>query len=143
MSFVSDLTAEDLIIYKEGDKIYSGGFQVNSILLKHGKSPFSTFQKAGNGEHVTDTNNVSDLFKNFAVPSGLLYLPSKLNNNISFEEDVIIQKDSYLEEDLDDDYVTDDIYDRLIDLASANKSGKGGTRRKRRGKKLGTKKNMK
>ena len=59
------------------------------------------------------------------------------------EENIIIQKDTYLEQELDDDYVTDDIYDRLIELASANKLDKGGTRRKRRGKKLGTKKNRK
>lgn len=144
MSSTSEITPEDLILYKEGDKIYSGGFQVNSILLKQGKSPFSSYQTAGanTSTDLDPTNNVSDLFKNYAVPSGLLYLPSKINNN-DLEENIIIQKDTYLEQELDDDYVTEDIYDRLIELASANKLDKGGTRRKRRGKKLGTKKNRK
>jgi hypothetical protein len=34
MTLSSEITTDDLIYYKEGDKIYSGGFLVNSILLK-------------------------------------------------------------------------------------------------------------
>jgi len=146
MSITSEITPEDLILYKEGEKIYSGGFHVNSILLKQGLSPFSSFQKAGNTDKEmensdTVSNSVSDLFKNFAVPSGLLYLPNKLKTS-DFEENIIIQKDTYLEEDLDDDYVTDDIYDRLMSLASHNKYEKGGTRKRRaRVNKKNTRKN--
>jgi hypothetical protein len=138
MSFTSEITPEDLILYKEGDKIYSGGFQVNSVLLKQGVSPFSSFQKAGqiasddnyNGTEETNSNSVSDLFKNLAIPSGLLYLPNKLKTN-DFEENEIIQKDTYVEQEVDNDYVTDDIYDTLMDLASTNTYSKGGTRKKR------------
>lgn len=140
MSLSSEITADDLIYYKEGDKIYSGGFQVNSILMKKGLSPYTSFQHAGS----TNENNVSDLFKNFAVPSGLLYYPNKLGYDSA---DVIVEKDYVVQGEFDDDdedYVTEDIHDRLLELASANKKNiTGGTRRKRRGKKLGTKKNRK
>jgi hypothetical protein len=152
MSFTSEITPEDLILYKEGDKIYSGGFQVNSILLKQGLSPFSSFQKAGQvssdeNYNGTNSNNVSDLFKNLAIPSGLLYLPNKLKTN-NFEENEIIQKDTYVEEeidnDFDNDYVTDDIYDKLMDLASTNTYSKGGTKKRRlRVFKKNTRKNRK
>ena len=35
-----NISSEDLIFYKDGNKIYSGGFNVNSVLLKKGHSPF-------------------------------------------------------------------------------------------------------
>ena len=129
MSFV---TADDLILYKEGDKIYSGGFQVNSILLKQG---YPAMQRAGASLYSGSTSNsvsdkVSDLFSDFAVPSGLLYLPNK-NTGISNEKTQEIIDE--------DDYVTDDIYDTLMDLAAVKK---GGTK-KRKVRKGGTKKNRK
>jgi hypothetical protein len=124
MSFV---TADDLILYKEGDKIYSGGFQVNSILLKQG---YPAIQRAGTSLN-SGTDQVSDLFADFAVPSGLLYLPNK-NTGISNENNQEVIMD-------DDDYVTDDIYNTLMDLASVKKGGtkkrvvrKGGTRKNRK-----------
>lgn len=137
MSLSSEITADDLIYYKEGDKIYSGGFQVNSILLKKGLSPLTSFQNAGS----INENNISDLFKNFAVPSGLLYYPNKIDNGSA---DIIIEKDYVVQGEFDDDeYMTEDIHDRLLELASANKNGIiGGTRRKRK-RKIGTKKNRK
>jgi len=137
MSLSSEITADDLIYYKEGDKIYSGGFQVNSILLKKASSPFTSFQHAGS----TNENNVSDLFKNFVVPSGLLYYPNKSDYDSA---DIVVEKDYVVQGEFDDDdYMTEDIHDRLLELASANKNSiVGGTRRKRRNK-FGTKKNRK
>lgn len=120
MSFI---TADDLILYKEGDKIYSGGFQVNSILLKQG---LPVVQRAGTG-FSSGSDKVSDLFADFAVPSGLLYLP---NNGYSGEKDQVIEED---------DYITEDIYDTLMDLASVKKSGT----KKRKVRKGGTRKNRK
>jgi hypothetical protein len=121
---MSVVTADDLILYKEGDKIYSGGFQVNSILLKQG---LPAVQRAGTNLE-SGSDKVSDLFADFAVPSGLLYLPNK--NSTSDNTDVIIEED---------DYITDDIYDTLMDLAAVKK---GGTK-KRKMRKGGTKKNKK
>ena len=144
MTLSSEITTDDLIYYKEGDKIYSGGFLVNSILLNKGISPYASFQNAESSQNAesTNENNVSDLFKNFAVPSGLLYYPNKPDYNSA---DVIVEKDFVVQGEFDDeDYLTEDIHDRLLELTSANKKNiTGGTRRKKRGKKIGTKKNRK
>jgi hypothetical protein len=134
MSLSPEISADDLIYYKEGDKIYSGGFQVNSILLKKGLSPLTSYQHAGSNNE----NKVSDLFKNFAIPSGLLYYPNKSDYGSA---DIIVEKDYIVQGEFDDDeYMTEDIHDRLLELASANKQG--GSRRKRK-RKIGTKKNRK
>lgn len=149
------ITSEDLIFYKDGDKIYSGGFSVNSILLKNGGSPFVTLnnQHGGNyneiftDDNLKNSNNVSDLFKNFVVPSGLLYLPNK--ENISYEkEEYIYKNDNNDNSEDEDDYITDDIHDRLIQLVSkdnqqiSNVNSNGGSKRIRKSGK-NTKKNTK
>ena len=117
---------------------------MNSILLNKGISPYASFQNAESSQNAesTNENNVSDLFKNFAVPSGLLYYPNKPDYNSA---DVIVEKDFVVQGEFDDeDYLTEDIHDRLLELTSANKKNiTGGTRRKKRGKKIGTKKNRK
>jgi len=125
---MSVITADDLILYKEGDKIYSGGFQVNSILLKQGHP---AMQRAGANLN-SGSDKVSDLFADFAVPSGLLYLP----NNNTFSNEIPKDKEEILDEH---DYVTDDLYDNLMDLAAVKK---GGTK-KRKVRKGGTRKNRK
>lgn len=130
MSVTQEVTPEDLIFYKEGNKIYSGGFQVNSILLKQG---LPALQQAGNRDS-SKTEKVSDLFADFAVPSGLLYLP---NNNL-FSCTKINEKEDL--ETNSEDYLSEDIYDTLMNLASVKKTGtkkrkvrKGGTRKNRKG----------
>ena len=63
---MSTLGAEDLIFYSDKDNnIYSGGFKVNSIIMKNGLSPIVTLNQSG-GDNL---NNVSDLFKNLVVES--------------------------------------------------------------------------
>ena len=138
-----NITSEDLIFYKDGNKIYSGGFSVDSLLLKKGHSPFMTFNNQQNGGKKNDENsdNVSDLFKNFVVPSGLLYLPDKecLNDDNSFTNNTTEHETD------DDDYISDDLHDRLINLASKSnqKLAKGGSKKKRKPVNKSTKKNRK
>jgi hypothetical protein len=93
--------------------IHSGGFSVNSIMMKGGISPImtlneSTAQKGG-------ANNVSDLFNDLVVPNWVLSYPtiygggggdSKSNNNSDVED----------ESDEEDDVIDDDIHERLLDL---------------------------
>ena len=90
--------------------IHSGGFSVNSIMMKGGISPImtltdSTAQKGG--------SNVSDLFNDLVVPNWVLSYPtiygggdSRSNNNSEDEN----------ESDEEDDVVDDDIHDRLLNL---------------------------
>lgn len=153
-----NISSDDLIFYKDGNKIYSGGFNVNSILLKKGHSPFISFnnkQKGGSpldndGEEENDnsnsnSNNVSDLFKNFVVPSGLLYYPNKHTYDYENDSEIDnINNTNYNSED-DSEYISDDLHERLLNLASKDnqKLSKGGSRKIRKNKNKNTKKSRK
>jgi hypothetical protein len=64
---------DDFVMIERNGQILSGGFHVNSILLKHKQSPMHTINKNFNGGGT----NVSDLFKDLAVPSGIFFQPNK------------------------------------------------------------------
>ena len=65
---MSDLFDEnEFVFHKKGDTIQSAGFSINSNFLKNDKTLIN--QTGGNSNGL----NVSDLFKNLAVPSGLFY----------------------------------------------------------------------
>ena len=65
---MSNIDGDDLVFYSGSDRqIYSGGFSVNSIMMKTGFSPFTTLnnintQQTGGNTQQTG-GNVSDLFK--------------------------------------------------------------------------------
>ena len=125
---MSTIGAEDLIFYtdEEGD-IYSGGFNVNSIFMKQGTSPIITLnqekQIGGN------SNKVSDLFDNLAVPNWALSFPFKKGGSIN----------KNLEECEESDVIEDDIHDKLLSMITVNddeikkntKTAKKQTRRKK------------
>jgi len=153
-----NISSDDLIFYKDGNKIYSGGFSVNSVLLKKGHSPFITFnnnhntQKGGSYleneelEKNGNSNNVSDLFKNFVVPSGLLYYPNKQNYNYENDNQADnLDTINYDDDSSTDEYISDDLHERLLNLASKDNKNlaKGGSKKKRRVGNKSTKKNRK
>ena len=70
--YMSNLSGNDLVYYKENNRIMSGGFNINSILMNQNISPVLSMNKS---EQVG--GNVSNLFKSLAVPTGLLYLHEK------------------------------------------------------------------
>lgn len=79
----------------------SGGFNVNSIMMKAGMSPITTMQSQSGGD------NVSDLFGgNLVIPSWLLSY-STMNGG---------KKDKYKDADSDDECVDDKLYETLLDL---------------------------
>ena len=133
MSFID---GNDLVFYSGPDKqIYSGGFSVNSIMMKSGISPFTTLNNI-NGENGQSGGNVSDLFKNLVVPS---WLVSQENNFTGGSRDMKnLDKDSE-----DDEIISDELYDKLLDLASVDdkeiKNKKKHTRRFKKHNKKGTK----
>jgi hypothetical protein len=128
--------------------------------LKKGHSPFISFnnnnhndinkQKGGsqlendNEEENSNsnTNNVSDLFKNFVVPSGLLYYPNK--DTYDYENESYIETDNLDATNPEDDseYISDDLHERLLNLASKDnqKLSKGGSKKMRKNKNKSTKK---
>jgi len=83
----------------ENGDVTAGGFSVNSCLLKSGLSPIATMngssQKGG---------SVSEIFKNLAVPAGLLYMQQSLASSFP--------------SDNNNETVSDALYDKLLNLAT-------------------------
>jgi hypothetical protein len=86
----------------------SGGFNVNSIMMKAGISPITTLQSQSGGD------NVSDLFGgNLVIPSWLLsYSTMNGGGNGGGNK----SKDKHKHDDSDDECVDDKLYETLLDL---------------------------
>lgn len=113
--YMSYFTGEDLVFYKENDQIMSGGYSIDSILLKEGIAPMTTLNTSLSGGRK---EKVSNLFENLAIPAGLLYIHQKPKFN---EHDY--------EEICDHCVLSDDIHDQLFALVELHKPKKQKTRR--------------
>ncbi len=92
--------------------IHSGGFSVDSIMMRAGMSPIRTLNGAGAGteEFLGGSGQVSDLFGGgLAVPAHLL----SYNNRISRGK---YKEVEHYDSDSDDSVVDDDLHDRLLEL---------------------------
>jgi len=136
---------EDEFIFckKPNGEITSCGFSVNSALLREGKSPMmglTPFLRgtgtARNGDDDDDDDesesetqtshssgnhihhHVSEMFKNMSVPAGIFYIQQK---NQPCKQDNIYEEDD----------ISDDLFDKLLNLASENEKHKrkAGTRK--------------
>ena len=119
---MSYLDGNDLVFYGGSDnQIYSGGFSVNSIMMKSGFSPFTTLNNI-NGQ---TGGNVGDVFNDLVVPS---WLVSQNNNFIGGYKHMKNDDDSE-----DDEVISDELYDKLVDLVTVSdaeiKNKKKNTRR--------------
>jgi hypothetical protein len=120
---------DDFVMIERNGEILSGGFHVNSILLKHKQSPMQTINKNFNGGGI----NVSDLFKDLAVPAGIFFQPNKTGGYREDKNKVI-----------DENEVDDDLYEKLVKLASVEDKIKDKKQRKsRKAGKNNAKKNTK
>ena len=104
----------------EDGKIYGGGFCIDNILNKSGGSPLITLNNFQSGGGCDNIEHFSDIFKNYAVPSGLFSFPYKSGGSGSRN------KDKYN----DDEIVNDDLYNKLLDLV--NEKNINGNRKKTR-----------
>ena len=118
---------DELVVYKEGDKIMSGGYMVKSLLMKGGKSPITSYFKGGTLESGIHDNSDSDSdldkeekiekkgkdpFLNLAVPAGIMLIVQQPNQSE-------YEKKSYAKENYRNcDMLSDDIYDKLFEFAS-------------------------
>jgi len=135
---------EDEFIFckKPNGEITSCGFSVNSALLREGKSPMmgltpflrgtgssrngddddddesesDTQMRSSSGNHIH--HHVSEMFKNMSVPAGIFYIQQK--NQPCKQENI------YEEDD-----ISEDLFDKLLNLASENekRKRKAGTRK--------------
>ena len=122
------LSANDMIFYKEDDKIMSGGFSIESLLLHKGESPMYT---ANGSENTNITGgSLSSIFKNLAVPAGLLYQTNKEKKRQLFEYNEDVQE---LQGGFNNNSVlSEDIHSQLMKMIEVNDSGKTTCERKTR-----------
>ena len=114
------MNANDLIFNGDNKNINSGGFSVQSILMKSTTSPFITINNnssfsGGNN----NTKQVSDIFNSLVVPNWALYNPNNLQKIIINTNDK--DKNVYANEGddtCDDDSIQDTLYDKLFNLAN-------------------------
>ena len=84
-----------------GEEIQSGGFSVNSIMMKAGMSPIMTLNSQHGGG-----DKVSDLFDSLVIPSWALSYGNIMNGG----------KYQDKKEDESDEEIDDDLHEKLIDL---------------------------
>jgi len=101
-------TQDDFVFCKKtnGD-ITSCGFRIDSTLMKRNQSPFVTYTTSNN--HVDNTSQVADIFRNKTVPMGIYYAPTKSDR---YHAD-IEEEDTTLE-------IDDDLYEKLLGLVDAS-----------------------
>lgn len=112
---MSYIDATDLVFNNDTiNGINSGGFNVNSLLMKRGISPIVTLNTSPlqNGG-----DKVSDIFNDLVVPNWALYNPGKLMGGAS----IIRQKNNTNNSDSDsdsdsDDALDDTLHDQLLDM---------------------------
>ena len=137
----------ELVLYRNEDgKVMSGGYRVNSLLMKGGKSPITSYFKGGSLERRNDSdsdkeeedntneivdskedNKNKDPFSNLAVPAGILLIVQQPSQSE-------YEKKSYANNKSQNcDMLSDDIYDKLFEYASfkgKNKQKNKGTNKK-------------
>ena len=89
----SEITPNDLVVFKEGNNIMSGGYKIDSLFLKNNIPPIQNsninLQKGG---------DITSLFSNLAVPAGLLLLQQKApkkNIQTLYEERKVVDSSLY------------------------------------------------
>jgi hypothetical protein len=110
MNNYAQLGGDDFVFTKGKDgQTIAGGFSVDSIWMKMGKSPIQTVNTAADPFMEKNDVKVSDLFSNLVVPSWVLTLPYR----DSFKGGKgVRQEDS----DDENDVVDDDLHDKLLDI---------------------------
>jgi hypothetical protein len=104
------------------NNIISGGYNVNSLLLKSGFSPIKTLNN--NNYDINKSNNVSDIFSNLVIPNWIYKSPNLNNiyggdNDNDNKDNKIINggnKKRINEEVENIDIIDDDLHDKLLNL---------------------------
>ena len=106
----------ELIYNNDKDNhIHSGGFNINSIMMKNGLSPIMTLNgndnlyQNGGGNTI---NKVSDLFDNLVIPNW------NLSYNYKHGGSFVERKTSNEE----DDVIEEDLHDKLLNLVKVHEN---------------------
>ena len=117
-NYAPEFTADDFLFYKAGDVIMSGGYSIDSLLLKEGISPMQTFNSLENGSNQMGGNKASNIFENLAVPAGLLFINKK---NIGSYSSLSDYKETKM--------LPDNIFDEFMSMIEMDKRKRKKTRR--------------
>lgn len=111
----------DLIFYKKDGQIMSGGYSIDSILLKEGISPMTTL----NTDIQQGGSRVSSLFENLAIPAGLFFTNQHGGSKkLHFDADNIEEHSA----------LSEDIHDKLFAMVEMQTQNKNKYTKKRREK---------
>lgn len=139
MSELDYIGANELVFNNDTNLgIHSGGFSVNSIMLKGGMSPIMTINTQQVGGNF---DKVSDLFNDLVIPNWALSYNTRIVGG-KYKE--VEHNDS----DSEDDVIGDELHEKLLDMVKehnikSKENKKKITRRikKTLSKKRGTKRN--
>ena len=110
MNDINYIGGNELIFNKDSEAgIFSGGFNINSIMMKAGMSPIMTI----NNENQTGGSNVSDLFESLVIPNWALSYSNRMKGGE--------YKENFEDEDSDDD-IDDDLHEKLLGLVKEHES---------------------
>ena len=117
------LDTNDLLFYREqqggNDIIMSGGYSVDSYLLKEGLSPIQTLNSLEGGQE--GGQKVSSIFENLAVPAGLFF------NNQKPVQDM----NGGARKCMDHTMLPDNIFDEFMRMIEIDKTKKQNRKSKR------------
>ena len=114
----------DLIFYTVGENVYSGGFSVDSMLMKGGISPLMSISDNKNNTSASDNEEqVGGIFGNLVIPPMWFFSPSSTNSQQGGK------RNNFEDEDDDDEIepLSEDLHDKLLKLieVAPNRRKKG------------------
>jgi hypothetical protein len=125
MSDIDYIGANELVFNTDKEAgIYSGGFSINSIMMKSGLSPILTVNKP---LQSGGASQVSDLFKDLVIPNWAL--------SYSMKGGEYKDESSDSESDIDDD-----LHDKLLGLVREHDVKSAGSKKKKSRRQQPTKK---
>lgn len=134
MSYI--IPEKDLIFYKDKEGgIYSGGFSVNSIMMREGISPIITMNTINSNHEAEENNKVSDFFNDLVIPNwALAYTINDVAKESKYEYEYNRNNlNGYDHDDETHDIISDDLYNQLLGLVMVDekilKGGKKNTKR--------------
>jgi len=110
----------DELIYNNDGEIHSGGFSVNSIMLKNGLSPILTLNNNNSNIDLIQSGGekVSDLFNNLVIPNWSLSYNYK--NGAIYQGGANINHKN-IEND-DDVVAEEELHEKLLNLVKVDKA---------------------
>jgi hypothetical protein len=142
---MSYIGANDLV-FNNQDGIHSGGFNVQSIMMKGGISPIMTLNNNNNGQKGGSTGKVSDIFSGLVVPAYAYYHNGGSKSKSSSYKSRNSDND---ESDSEDEVIDDYLHDKLLGLVREHDNKlkqeerkKKRTRKHIKSKKANTRKHM-